>query len=163
MSERVLVADWREAIQGAIDELPYQHHLIPRLVQLLEAAPPAPDPAGTNVNDKAHPRFVAGYDAGLRDGRAIADREAAEAPAPDPTGGPPVPEREAALIDALKDAAAHLAGAASAYRRYVRRHVTRGMAEVDPFFSTRADDFDKAAGRVRDALRAAVQTGGLNP
>ena len=28
---------WRETIQGAIDELPYQHYLIPRLVALLDA------------------------------------------------------------------------------------------------------------------------------
>lgn len=32
-----LAEDWRETIQGAIDELPYQHHLIPRLAQLLAA------------------------------------------------------------------------------------------------------------------------------
>lgn len=38
-------AEWREVIQGAIDELPYQHHLIPRLVALLASAPAAPAPA----------------------------------------------------------------------------------------------------------------------
>lgn len=36
---REVPADWRDTIQGAIDELPYAHPLIPRLTLLLEAKP----------------------------------------------------------------------------------------------------------------------------
>ncbi|MGE0745262.1 MAG: hypothetical protein AB7K86_08445 [Rhodospirillales bacterium] len=61
-------------------------------------APPATDPAG-DIDDKAHPRFMAGYDAGLRDGRAIAAREESEAPLPDPAGDLLVPEREAVHVE----------------------------------------------------------------
>lgn len=60
--------------------------------------------------------------------------------------------REAALRDALIAATAALAGSASAYRRYAKRHKSRGIAETDALFSTRADDFDKAVKAARAAL-----------
>lgn len=53
---------------------------------------------------------------------------------------------------ALTDAAAHLAGAASAYRRHAARHRSQGRAAADALFSTRADDFDRAARRASAAL-----------
>ena len=56
------------------------------------------------------------------------------------------------MREALIDATAHLAGAASAYRKYARRHRAVGQSEIDPFFATRADDFDKAVERSRAAL-----------
>lgn len=57
-------------------------------------------------------------------------------------------EAEAArLREALVDAAAHLRGAASAYREYAARHRSVGRAKPDPFFTTRVKDFDKAADR----------------
>ncbi len=59
-----------------------------------------------------------------------------------------------AATEALKDAAAHLVGAASAYREHAARSSSVGRAKVDPFFTTRASDFDKAADRARAALRA---------
>ena len=52
--------EWRAAIQSAIDELPYRHHLIPRLTQLLAAQPQgAPtfttdDPDLDNLLNTAH-------------------------------------------------------------------------------------------------------------
>lgn len=61
-----------------------------------------------------------------------------------------------AATEALKDAAAHLVGAASAYREHAARSSSVGRAKVDPFFTTRASDFDKAADRARAALRALV-------
>lgn len=66
--------------------------------------------------------------------RHKAAREAAEAEA-------------ARLREALVDAAAHLRGAASAYREYAARHRSVGRAKPDPFFTTRVKDFDKAADR----------------
>jgi hypothetical protein len=54
--------------------------------------------------------------------------------------------------DALIDAVAHLAGAASAYWTYACRHPSQGRAMVDAFFSTRAADMDKAVERGRAAL-----------
>ena len=59
-----------------------------------------------------------------------------------------------ALYEALLDAAAHLAGAASAYKTYCLRHKSHGRALSDPFYSTRLQDFDKAAERARAALLA---------
>ncbi len=56
------------------------------------------------------------------------------------------------MREALADSAAHLTGAASAYRKYASRHKSQGRAVADPFFKTRADDFDKAAARSRAAL-----------
>jgi hypothetical protein len=57
------------------------------------------------------------------------------------------------LEGALKDATTHLVGAASAYRAYARRsnNVTP-KAKTDQFFTTRADDFDKAAKRAQFLL-----------
>lgn len=56
------------------------------------------------------------------------------------------------MREALTDAAAHLAGAASAYRRHAARHRSQGRAVADALFSTRADDFDRAARRASAAL-----------
>ncbi len=61
-------------------------------------------------------------------------------------------DKEKALVEALKDATASLVGAASAYREYARRYKERGPS--DPFFSTRANDFDKAAERAREACNS---------
>ena len=58
----------------------------------------------------------------------------------------------AELVEALLDATAHLVGAADAYRKHAARHKSKGRAVPDPMFSTRADDFDKAANRARAAL-----------
>ena len=69
------------------------------------------------------------------------------------------------LREALTDATAHLAGAASAYRKYARRHRAAGFSQIDPLFSTRANDFDKALDRARAALtasRASKSQGGRN-
>ena len=60
--------------------------------------------------------------------------------------------REDTARDALIAATAALAGSASAYRRYAKRHKSRGIAETDALFSTRADDFDKAVKAARAAL-----------
>lgn len=46
---------WREIIQSAIDHLPYQHSLIPRLAQLLSAAPAAPQPSTTEESSAPEP------------------------------------------------------------------------------------------------------------
>lgn len=48
-------AGWEETIQGAINELPYQHYLIPRLTQLLAAAPAAPQPSTTEESSAPEP------------------------------------------------------------------------------------------------------------
>lgn len=61
--------------------------------------------------------------------------------------------RDGVLEKALTDATAHLAGAASAYRKHAARHRSLGRAQVDPFFKTRAADFDKATDRARAALK----------
>lgn len=61
-------------------------------------------------------------------------------------------DRIDALERALLDATAHLAGAASAYRQYACRHVSKGNPCADPFYSTRVQDFDKATSRARAAL-----------
>lgn len=56
------------------------------------------------------------------------------------------------IKSALRDVAAHLVGAASAYRQHGRRHPTmKPKATIDPVFTTRAEDFDEAAKR---AIRA---------
>ena len=67
---------------------------------------------------------------------------------------------ERAVVEALMDATAHLAGSASAYRKYARRHSSVGRSEIDPFFTTRADDFDKAVERARLALSSVRGEGG---
>lgn len=67
---------------------------------------------------------------------------------------------ERAVVEALMDATAHLAGSASAYRKYARRHSSVGRSEIDPFFTTRADDFDKAVERARRALSSVRGEGG---
>ncbi len=67
---------------------------------------------------------------------------------------------ERAVVEALMDATAHLAGSASAYRKYARRHSSVGRSEIDPFFTTRVDDFDKAAERARLALSSVRGEGG---
>lgn len=61
-------------------------------------------------------------------------------------------ENNARLMEALLDATAHLAGAASAYRAHAKRHNSQGIARSDPMFSTRAQDFDNAVERARAAL-----------
>lgn len=65
----------------------------------------------------------------------------------------PYVAENAELHEALKDAAANLIGAASAYRVYASRHKSVGRATADPLFTTRANDFDKAAKRAQDALQ----------
>lgn len=64
--------------------------------------------------------------------------------------------RLTSLIDeaaeALLDATANLAGAASAYRKYACRSRTVGRGVADPFFTTRASDFDAAVERARALL-----------
>lgn len=61
-------AEWRDVIQGAIDALPYQHHLIPRLVALLSANRPAPgvpdDAKRLNWLDDTNKRFRMGWEVG---------------------------------------------------------------------------------------------------
>lgn len=64
---------------------------------------------------------------------------------------------DAQLRKALADAAAHLAAAASAYRRHAARHRSVGRAVADPLFTTRAADFDAAAGRVRAVLAGTAE------
>lgn len=58
------------------------------------------------------------------------------------------------LDEALKDATAHLVGSACAYRKHAARHRSVGRAVSDPFFSTRVEDFQKAADRATAALAA---------
>ena len=59
----------------------------------------------------------------------------------------------ARMREALVDATAHLVGAESAYRTYARRYTgITPKAEVDPFFSTRVEDFARATDRARAAL-----------
>lgn len=64
------------------------------------------------------------------------------------------PIRQVEVEDALMDAVAHLAAAASAYRTYARRapHL-RPRAEADAFFTTRVRDFERAAKRAQAACR----------
>lgn len=60
---------------------------------------------------------------------------------------------QAELEEALRDAVAHLAGAASAYRTYAKRYSKlRPRAETDAFFSTRVEDMDRAVERGRAVL-----------
>jgi hypothetical protein len=59
----------------------------------------------------------------------------------------------ARLREGMLDATASLAGAASAYRQYASRHRSVGRAQADPFFTTRASDFDRAVARARAVLR----------
>lgn len=56
------------------------------------------------------------------------------------------------LREALLDATANLAGAASAYEKHASRNKSVGRAVPDPLFSTRAQDFHKATERARAAL-----------
>lgn len=60
------------------------------------------------------------------------------------------------LKEALIDATAHLVGAASAYRKHAARHRSVGRAQADPFFTTRAVDYEKAAERAQAAVRKLV-------
>ena len=64
----------------------------------------------------------------------------------------PPARQDGALREALVDAAAHLRGAASAYREHAARHRSVGRAKPDPFFTTRVGDFEKAADRAVAAL-----------
>lgn len=57
------------------------------------------------------------------------------------------------VTEALLDATAHLVAAASAYRTYAARHRSVGRALADPFFTTRAADFERAAERAQAAVR----------
>lgn len=61
---------------------------------------------------------------------------------------PPSPSMREVLVDMV----AHLAGAASAYRTYAKRHASLGKVPADPFFTTRLSDFDKAVERGRAEL-----------
>lgn len=54
----------------------------------------------------------------------------------------------------LCDMVAQLAGAASAYRTYAKRHSSQGKAQTDALFSTRLSDMDKAVERGRAALKS---------
>lgn len=58
--------------------------------------------------------------------------------------------REEKLREGLMAATAHLAGAASAYEKFVGRAGVRGHA--DALFTTRYSDFEKALVRSREAL-----------
>ncbi len=64
---------------------------------------------------------------------------------------PAAPAEEGREI--LVDMVAHLAGAASAYRIYAKRHPSQGKAETDAFFTTRVADMDKAVERGRQELK----------
>jgi hypothetical protein len=57
------------------------------------------------------------------------------------------------LKDALLDAAAHLLGASSAYKQFACRHKSKGKGQMDPFYSTRVDDFESAAFRAQQAVQ----------
>lgn len=60
----------------------------------------------------------------------------------------------ARLREALSDATAHLAGAASAYRLYASRNkFLKPRAISDALFTTRATDIDNAVERARAALQ----------
>ena len=77
----------------------------------------------------------------------IAERDAAEA-------------KLARMEEALRDATAHLSGAASAYRKYARRYTgLKPNGETDPFFLTRVEDFEKASLRARAALTTEADNG----
>lgn len=58
----------------------------------------------------------------------------------------------ARLREALTDATANLAGAASAYRKYAGRSRTVGRGCPDPFFTTRVSDLVAAVERARAAI-----------
>ena len=57
-----------------------------------------------------------------------------------------------AMVEAFKDATAHLAGATSAYETYAGNSKRAGVR--DAVYSTRLKDFQKATERARAALRA---------
>lgn len=59
------------------------------------------------------------------------------------------------MREALLDATAHLAGAASAYKTFAKRHRKFGVAETDALYGTRLKDFNAAIDRARAALKAA--------
>jgi hypothetical protein len=61
--------------------------------------------------------------------------------------------RIAQLKGALLDATASLAAAASAYRTYASRHISRGNPTKDALYGTRVHDFDKSVSRARAALK----------
>lgn len=77
---------------------------------------------------------------------------------------PPINAYELAdQIDELREellhAAASLVGAASAYKRYARRHSSvTPKAVTDAMFTTRANDFEKAADRAAEAYAKAKGT-----
>lgn len=59
--------------------------------------------------------------------------------------------------DDLATIATHLIAAASAYRTFARRHGSvRPKGETDALFTTRADDFDKAAAKARKVFASAA-------
>ena len=61
----------------------------------------------------------------------------------------------AELVDAFKDVAVHMIGAASAYKAHARRHSSvNPKSSIDPLFRTRSADFNKAAKRARAVYRA---------
>lgn len=57
------------------------------------------------------------------------------------------------MLEALMDAAAHLIGAAFAYRRHASRHASVGLAMSDPMYTTRVKDFERAAKKAQTAVR----------
>src|SRR3546814_152821 len=63
-------------------------------------------------------------------------------------------ERIKALEEALLSATAHLVAAASAYKEHAARHRSVGRAKPDPFFTTRSEDYRKAAERAQSTARA---------
>ena len=65
--------------------------------------------------------------------------------------------RVAKLEEALLDATAHLAGATSAYEKFVGRHNRQGHR--DALFETRFSDFTKATDRARAALATEPASG----
>ena len=60
------------------------------------------------------------------------------------------------VTEGLIDAAANLAAASSAYRNHASRHRSAGRATPDPFFKTRAADFEHASDRVTAIAREVI-------
>lgn len=86
----------------------------------------------------------------LRHRESIAEQEKASL-------RPETGDRVVVAYDDLATVATALIAAASAYRTYARRHGSlRPKAETDALFTTRADDFDRAAEKAREMFRGAA-------